>query len=178
LALSYNNQAYAALLAGAVADARTTIELGIDFVMRNELMRPRQYLYSTQGEIALAAGDLDEAERSLTVAHDEAHVYDNFTHAANIQANLGRVALARGEYALAQTRLLDAYAAVPDAGANHLRIQIELWLAHLYLACEDVPTARRYLDAARGTLADSGRAALQAEADALAEALAARMAEA
>jgi hypothetical protein len=51
-------------------------------------------------------------------------------------------------------------------------------LTRLYLAREDIPAARRYLETARRALAGSGRAALQAEADALAAAVAVQREEA
>lgn len=171
VALCYNNQAYALLLAGRSDDAYRVIETGLGFIEQHELMRPRQYLYSTRGEVGLALEDPEGAASWFRAALEEARIYDNLTHAANIQANLGCVAMARGDYEAAEEELLAAYAAVPSTSAPHLQIQIELWLAELYIAWKK-PDARRLLDSAQEKLRDSQRRALQEQADGIAALLA------
>ena len=59
------------------------------FVEAHGLVLPRQYLYSTRGEIALAAEEFDEAESWFKRAIDEAERYDNGLFVAGLQANLG-----------------------------------------------------------------------------------------
>ncbi len=168
-ALSYNNLAYAALLAGDLAAARSTIDTGLDFVNRHELMQPRQYLYSTRGEIALAEGALEASASWFAQALAEAQSYENTTHVANVWAHLGRVAQAQGDFERAETLLQAARSTISDAGARHLQIQIALWLAELYLTVNDKPAARTALNTARKQLTGSRRKALQAIADQLAE---------
>ena len=172
--LCYNNLAHAALLAGDLTDARTTINTGLNFIEKNALMRPRQYHYSTRGEVALTEGSLDEAEWWFTQALDEANVYDNDIHAVNVRANLGRVAQARGDYAQAEKLLRAALDDLSPGSARFLRVQIELWLAELSLVRGEVAAAAAQLEAARTGLASSPRRALQASADQLARRIARR----
>ena len=173
-ALCYNNLAYATLLAGDLAAARATIDNGLDFIKSNALMRPRQYHYSTRGEIALAEGDLDGADSWFTRALDEALSYDNETFAINIRANLGRVAQARGAYDQAEQRLMSALNAIPAGSALYLRSQIQLWLAELYVENKNVVAAGVHLTAAQQRLEGSQRMGLQAAAEEIAERIAER----
>lgn len=172
-ALCYNNLSYAALLADDLATARLTIETGLDFVNGHELMRPRQYLYSTRGEIALAEGDLDAAERWFTRGAEEAERYENAMHLVNIRANLGRVARARGDSDEAMRLLTTARRAIPTASVQHLQMQIDLWLAELYLMRSEQSAAQTTLHAVMKQLAGSQRKALRAKATQLAEKLSA-----
>ncbi|MCB0044496.1 MAG: AAA family ATPase [Caldilineaceae bacterium] len=167
-ALSYNNFAHAAHLAGDLDDAHAAIREGLDFIERNQLMRPRQYLYSTQGELALALGDPDLAEWWLRAALDEAQIYNNLTQAANIRANLGRVALTRGDDQTAERELLAALASVVEISAPHLQTQIELWLADLYANRADPAESRRFLQSARTRLGQGERGALHTQAESIA----------
>ena len=171
-ALCYNNLAYATLLAGDVSAARLTIDRGLDFINDNALLRPRQYHYSTRGEIALAEGDLVGADAWFNRALDEAHSFGNETFAINIRANLGRVAQARGDTEQAEALLTAAFHAIPAGSALYLRSQIQLWLAEFYLEHEDVSTAGIHLEAARQRLAGSRRIALQVAAEQIAERIA------
>ncbi len=160
-ALCYNNLSYAALLAKDIAAARNVIETGLAFIETNVLLRPGQYLYSTRGEIALAAGELADAERWFERALAEAQSYDNRTHAINIQAQLGRVAQAQGDSNRAETLLKEARDAIPPDRALFLRHQIDLWMAELYLGRDDRLAAQRVLDKARRELAGTERKGLQ-----------------
>lgn len=170
-ALSYNNLGYAVLLADDLATARSTIETGLDFVNRYELMQPRQYLYTTRGELALADGEFDAAERWFERGIEEAQRYENAIHLINIRANLGRVALALGDLDQAEELLTTARRAIPQTSAQHLQLQIDLWLAELYLRRQELAAAQRVLTAVQQQLAGSQRKALQAKADQIAEQL-------
>ena len=142
-ALCGNNLAYATYLAGDLDAAWAVLERALDFVETSSLMRPRQYLYSTRGEFALARGGLDDAESWFQRAIEEAESYDNRTLSANIGANLGRVAQERGDLDKAEALLLEAQRAVSAMAALHLQIQIELWLAELYLQRDEPASAER-----------------------------------
>ena len=132
---------------------------------------PRQYLYSTRGEIARAEELLDEAESWFERALAEAQKHHNQVQAANIRANLGLVDRDRGDLdgALAQMRL--AREMLRDLAAEHLRIQIDLWLAGLSLRGGDRTAAVRSLAEAETRLAGSDRRALASQATALRAAL-------
>ena len=175
--LCYNNLAYATLLDGDVAAARTTVDSGLDFIEANQLLRPRQYLYSTRGEVALAEHELDVAESWFDRAIEEARVYDNETHAINVRAHLGRVALARGDSDRAEQLLTGALDAIPTDSAIYLRTQIALWLADLFLKRNENATAQQYLNEAQKKLAGSGRMAQQRAADRISERLRDRLRE-
>jgi tetratricopeptide (TPR) repeat protein len=163
--LCYNNLAYAALLGGDVTAARAAVDHGIKFIESNQLLRPRQYLYSTCGEVALTEGNYDAAELWFGRAIKEARIYDNETHTINVRAHLGRVAWARGETGLATQFLTEALSDIPTDGALYLRAQIELWLADLYLDRNEADKAEAHLNAAQETLAGSQRLAQQSVAD-------------
>ncbi len=111
---------------------------------------------------------MDDAASWFTRAIEQAQIYDNVTHAANVRAHLGRVALAGGDLERAEQLLTAAYEAIPAGSALHLRIQIELWMATLYLAHNERAEALRYLTMAQEKLVDSPRHALQVQAEAIA----------
>jgi tetratricopeptide (TPR) repeat protein len=133
--LGQNNLAYHAQLAGDLATAREHIETGLSLAEAHDLLIPRQYLYSTRGEIALAERRFDEAEAWFTRGLREAERQSNNLQVANIRANLGLVAQARGDLDRALMLLKTACAAVAAISAppQHLQIQIDLWLAELNL---------------------------------------------
>lgn len=130
--LSYNNLAHATLLAGDPVTAQSHLTAGMELAVTYALHASELYLWSTQGEIALARGAWAEAtaafERALALAESHA----NPTFAANVQAHLGRVAQAQGDWAVAQRHLQAAQEAVAASTATYLQAQIDLWLADLY----------------------------------------------
>jgi tetratricopeptide (TPR) repeat protein len=160
-ALCYNNLSYAALLAQDLLTAERLIETGLTFIHANGLLRPRQYLYSTRGEVSLAAKNLSEAESWFMRALAEADTYDNTTHTINIRAHLGRVARARGDFDQAEQLLSEARHAIPPDGALFLRHKIDLWTAELYLERNEKQAAQEILSAAQKELAGTKRKALQ-----------------
>ena len=170
-ALSYNNLAYATLLGGDVTTARAAVERGLAFIESNQLLRPRQYLYSTSGEVALAEGKFEAAEAWFHRALEEARIYDNETHTINVRAHLGRVAWARGDVDQAAQMLTAALREIPTDGALYLRAQIELWLADLYIDRKEFGKAQAHLTAARERLAGSQRMAQQSAADQISDRL-------
>jgi tetratricopeptide (TPR) repeat protein len=89
------------------------------------------YLLSTSGEIALARGDLDEAEKLFTEGLATAREVPIAERIAGHTANLGLVAIRRGQDEQARARLREALAQAEALGAGHLSVRIRLWLAPL-----------------------------------------------
>jgi tetratricopeptide (TPR) repeat protein len=129
----------------------------------HDLLIPRQYLYSTRGEIALAEGHFDEAEAWFTRGLREAERQANNLQVANIRANLGLVAQARGDLDRALMLLETAYTLVSAilAPPQHLQIQIDLWLAELYLRRGERASAGEALSRAELHLVEGERQGLQ-----------------
>jgi tetratricopeptide (TPR) repeat protein len=149
VALSLNNLAYHLLLLGdptAAGYARA----GLDLARENGLLGFLPYLLSTLGEIALAEGDLAEAERSLSEGLALAEQVAVPERVAGLTANLGLVASARGETATAIHRLSTALAQADALGTLHLAAQIRIWLAPLLPpaeACARLREARAIAEA-------------------------------
>jgi tetratricopeptide (TPR) repeat protein len=159
--VGHNNLAYHAHLMGDLTMARQHIQVALSLADMDSIFLPRQYLYSTRGEIALAEGELDEAERWFRRALAEADRHGNRLQAANIRANLGLVARARGDLDEALVELEAARRAAADVTARHLQIQIDLWLAELYLQRGEQTASREALARAEERLAGSERRGLE-----------------
>jgi tetratricopeptide (TPR) repeat protein len=160
--LGHNNLAYHAQLAGDLATAREHIQTGLALAEARSFFLPRQYLYSTRGEIALAEGLPDEAEVWFKRALAEAEKYGNQLQAANIRANLGLVARARGDLEQALDLLETAQSAVAATSAARLQTQVDLWLAELHLQRGERAAAEESLTQAEARLAGGERRGLQA----------------
>jgi DNA-binding SARP family transcriptional activator len=145
----YNHLAYYAHLLGDPSAAMYA-QTGIKLARERGSLSLLPFLYSTSGEIALANGDLDAAEKyfrdGLTLAEQTPLLV-----AAGLTANLGLVAKARGQSAVAREQLQKALILVQPLGNHHLEVRIRIWLAPL-LAAED---ARTSLNSAR-VLAEQG----------------------
>ena len=156
--LAHNNLAYHLLLLGdphAGAHAAAGMRLAQDEGALN--LQP--YLYSTQGEVALAAGDLAGAERLFQEGLALAERLTIPERIAGLTANLGLVAARRGEVVLAVYRLSTALARADALGTQHLAAQIRVWLAPLLPPDE----ARARLAEARAIAERGGRRRLLAE---------------
>ncbi len=145
-----NNLAYHLHLLADPA-AETYLAAGMTLAQDYGILGVQPYLYSTGGEIALAAGDLATAESYFRQGLELAERLNLPERVAGIGANLGRLALARGETSLAIYELSTALARAEALGAHHLAAQIRIWLAPLL----PLPIARRLLAAAR-RVAESG----------------------
>jgi tetratricopeptide (TPR) repeat protein len=165
--LGLNNLAYHSLLAGDPVTAREHVEAGLALAEEHALLVPRQYLYSTRGEIALAEDRLDEAETWLARALAEAEKYDNRLQTANIRANQGQIARARGDLDGALLALEDAHRILATITAPHLAIQVHLWLAELHLERGERAAAEEALAWAEADLAGSERGGLREWAERL-----------
>lgn len=164
--LAHNNLAYHLHLLGDPA-ALDHAERGLALAADAGMMALLPYLLSTRGEIALAAGDLDTAEkhfqRGLALAQQTHHQ----ERIAGLTANLGLVAQARGETLRAVSLLTAARQQADALGTQHLAAQVRLWLAPLLPPDE----ARLALDEARALAETGGRQRLLAEADRIEAAL-------
>ena len=142
--------------------AQENIEKGLDLATQYSLMMPGQYLYSTKAEIAFAFGAMDEAKKWFTQALDIAEKFNNMVHAANIRANLGRVAQKQGQLDEALALLTAAQQTVADVITPHLQTLIDLWLAELYLERHEPVLGQQLLDDVNHRLKGTGRGSLQA----------------
>jgi len=165
--LAHNNAAYHSLLAGDLAAAREHVQVGLALAESHALRLPLQYLYSTRGEIALAEGQWDEAESWFKRGLAETEQYGNPEQAANYRANLGLVARGRGDLDGALVSLEDSRASAANLTAPHLQIQIDLWLAELYLQRGERAAASESLSRAEARLVGGERKRLLAWAQRL-----------
>jgi DNA-binding SARP family transcriptional activator len=146
----YNHLAYYAHLLGD-ASAAMYAQTGITLARERGSLSLLPFLYSTSGEIALANGDLDAAEKYFRDGLTFAEQTPLLVAVAGLTANLGLVAKARGQSAVAREKLQKALILVQPLGNHHLEVRIRIWLAPL-LAAED---ARTSLNSAR-VLAEQG----------------------
>jgi len=89
------------------------------------------YLLSTSGEIALAQGDLDLAEKNFSEGLALARQVPIAERIAGHTANLGLVAIRRGQDEQARARLREALTQSDALGGGHLSVRIRLWLVPL-----------------------------------------------
>jgi DNA-binding SARP family transcriptional activator/predicted ATPase len=152
VSLAHNNLAYHLMLLGD-ASARHHAEAGLRIARETGVLGFQAYLLSTLGEIALAQGDLDTAERSFTEGLDMSERLAIPERIAGLTANLGLVAVQRGQTPLAIHRLSSALARADAIGTRHLAAQIRIWLAPLLPPSE----ARDLLAEARAIAESGGR---------------------
>jgi ATP/maltotriose-dependent transcriptional regulator MalT len=163
-AMAHNNLAYHALLAGKLALAHEHIDQALALVDAGAIQMPRQYLYSTRGEIALAEQQWDEAEIWFQKGMAEAEKAGNLVQAANYQANLALVAQGRGDLDAALVWLESAQQAAAPLTAPHLQAQIDVWLCDLYLRRGERVAAREALNRAEARIEEKGYGRLRAQA--------------
>jgi tetratricopeptide (TPR) repeat protein len=150
--LAHNNLAYHLHLLGDSA-AHEYASRGLQLAQEKGEVTMQPYLLSTLGEIALAANDLDLAERYFTEGLALAEQISMPERIAGLTANLGLVARARGQNDLAIHRLSTALARADALGTRHLAALVRLWLAPLL----PVAQARTYLAEVRAFAEYSGR---------------------
>ena len=162
LALAHNNLAYHLHLLGDPA-AVEYAEQGLALTELKGLLGVQPYLYSTLGEIALAAGELEKAEQYFNQGLALAERFSVRERIAGLNANLGRIAAARGQKSRAIHLLSTALGQADSLGVHHLAAQIRLWLAPL-LPPEE---GQRRLAEARSFAQSSGRKRLLQEIERL-----------
>jgi tetratricopeptide (TPR) repeat protein len=158
LILSYNNLAYHLHLLGDPGAAGFA-QTGLDLARQKGILPLQTYLLSTLGEIALAARDLDTAERLFSDGLGLAERLSMPERIAGLTANLGLVAEQRSQHDLAIHRLSTALSLADSLGTRHLAAQIRLWLAPLLPPAE----GRLRLDEARAIAESGGRRRLLEE---------------
>jgi tetratricopeptide (TPR) repeat protein len=131
----YNNLAYQLHLLGDPAAAGYA-QAGIQLAQERGSLTHLAYLLSTSGEIALAQGQLDAAEKYFTDGLALARQVPIAERIVGNTANLGRVAARLGQADLARERLRAALALA--ASSSHLAVRIRLWLAPLLPPAEAV----------------------------------------
>ena len=131
--LGHNNYAYHALLIGDLAAAHAHSESALSLADASAIEMPRQYLYSTRGEIAMLEGHWDESTDWFTRGMTESEKTGNRVQLANYRANLGLVAQGRGQLDDALLQLERAWQDLDSLQAPYLQTQIDLWLAELHL---------------------------------------------
>src|SRR6185436_5471071 len=123
--LAYNNLGYHLhLLRDAERAASEHARRGLQLAQEKGVLTLQPYLLSTLGEIALAAKDLDLAERYFAEGLALAEQLSMPERLAGLTANLGLVARARGQNDLAIHQLSTALARADGLGTRHLAAQI------------------------------------------------------
>jgi hypothetical protein len=160
--LSHNNLAYHLHLLSDPAAVHYA-ERGLELAQEHGALALLPYLYSTRGEIALAASNLDMADHYFEQGLERAEQSQNLERLAGLTANRGLVARARQDTNRAVELLTSALEQAEALGTHHLAAQIRLWLVPL------LPTdqARILLAEARSIAEKEGRQRLLAEATAL-----------
>ncbi len=128
--LAHNNLAYHLHLLGDPR-ALNYAQQGLTLARERGVLTLLPYLASTQGELALAQGDLATAEAAFSLGLAHAQRLAQPERIAGLTANLGLVAKARGQTELAVHRLSTALAQADAIRSRFLGAQIRLWLAPL-----------------------------------------------
>ncbi len=161
----YNNLAYHLHLLGEQRAAADAVRAGIQVAQEKGSTSHLPYLLSTSGEIALAQGDLDAAEKFFKQGLAAAQAMPIPERVAGNMANLGLVAKARGQTDAARALLSDARARADAVGNGHLAVRIRIWLAPLLSDAD----AQADLREARAIAEANGYAGLLEEIELLAQ---------
>ena len=146
--LAYNNIAYHLHLMGDPR-AEETIQKALELALETGFLTVLAYLLSTWGEIALAQEEFATAESAFTQALAHAQRFHQPERIAGITANLGLLAIVRGQNELATHHLTTALTQADAISSRFLAAQIRLWLAPLVA----ITSARTYLEEASAIIA-------------------------
>jgi tetratricopeptide (TPR) repeat protein len=150
--LAYNNLAYHLhLLKDPIAIDYA--QKGLRLAQEKGVLGLQLFLLSTLGEIALAADEVEAAEKYFVEGLALSERLSAPERMAGLTANLGLVAVRRGQTASAIHRLSTALARADALGTQHLAAQIRVWLAPLLPPDE----ARTALAEARAIAESGGR---------------------
>ena len=128
--LANNNIAYHMHLLGNDQAQRYAMD-GMKLAQEKGMLGQQSFLYSTLGEIALSAGELDAAEEYFSNGLKLAVQLGMKERITGLTANLGLLALSRGHTDLAIHRFSTALARAENLGLYHLAAQIRIWLVPL-----------------------------------------------
>lgn len=157
--LFLNNLAYHLHLLHDPA-ATEYVQQGLALAQEKGILSALPYLWSTQGEIALAQNDLSTAEQYFNEGLSLAQQFSVPERIAGLTANLGLVAQQRGQSRQARDYLSTALAQAEELNLRYLAVQIRLWLVSLLPPTE----AQAYLAPARSIAEQDGYERLLAEA--------------
>lgn len=160
--LALNNLAYHLHLLHD-ATAIDYAQKGLRLAQEKGVVGLQLFLLSTLGEIALAAKEVDTAEKYFAEGLALAERLSMPERIAGLTANLGLVAERRGQLTSAIHRLSTALARADALGTQHLAAQIRVWLAPLLPPAE----ARATLAEARAIAESGGRQRLLEEVERL-----------
>jgi tetratricopeptide (TPR) repeat protein len=163
--LAQNNFAYHSLLLGDLPSAHEHIDTALTLSEEFALQMPRQYLYSTRGEVALAEKQWEEAESWFHRGISEAEKSGNMVQVANYRANLGLTAQGRGELDAALLHFESALQTLNAQIAPFLQVQIHLWLTDLYMLRGERAAAEQSLHLASDLILEKGYQRLQSTAE-------------
>lgn len=149
--LGLNNLAYHLHLLGDPR-AEEIILRAINIAQEKGMLMLFSYLLSTRGEIALAQEEFETAEQAFKQALAHAQRLHQPERIAGLTANMGLLALARGQNDLAIHHLSTALTQADAISSRFLGAQIRLWLAPLLPA----ESARPHLEEARATITAAG----------------------
>jgi DNA-binding SARP family transcriptional activator/predicted negative regulator of RcsB-dependent stress response len=106
--MAHNNLAYHTLLVGDRTRAHQHIAVAVELSERYALSFLWQYVWSTLGEIALATGELEQADSAFERAFEAARTHGNRSQMANVRVNQARAAHARKQWDQAYTLVEEA----------------------------------------------------------------------
>jgi DNA-binding SARP family transcriptional activator/tetratricopeptide (TPR) repeat protein len=160
--LAHNNFAYHSLLTGDLSSAHRHIDVALAISESAAIQLPRQYVFSTRGEIALAECKWDEAVAWFNRGITEAEKAGNNVQIANYKANLGLAAHGRGDLDGALLYFEAAAHAVSGLTATFLQAQIYLWMTDLYISRGEHAAAEESIRRARDLTSEKGYQRLDA----------------
>jgi hypothetical protein len=128
---AYNNLAFGALRAGDLDAAERHLARAREDTERYAIGFMGQYVWSTAGELALAHGQLEEADAAFVRSYEAAQALGNQVHQANVRLNQADVALARGEHARAKVLVGEAEKLFGQASDPFLREKLRRMAARL-----------------------------------------------
>ncbi|MBE7554199.1 MAG: AAA family ATPase [Anaerolineales bacterium] len=156
--LFLNNLAYHLHLLHDPA-ATAYVQQGLALAQEKGILSALPYLWSTQGEIALAQNDLPTAEQCFNEGLSLAQQFSVPERIAGLTANLGLVAQQRGQRRRARDYLSTALAQAEELNLRYLAVQIRLWLVPLLPPAK----AQMHLAAARSVAEQDGYERLLAD---------------
>ncbi len=154
--IGHNNYAYHALLAGNLTEAHAHVDTALNLADTSAIEMPRQYLYSTRGEIALQEGRWDEADAWFERGLAEVRKTGNRVQSANYRANIGLAAQGRGQLDDALLHLESAWQEADGLPAPYLQVRIDLWLTDLHWQRGERTAATQCLQRARDRMRARG----------------------
>jgi hypothetical protein len=167
LALAHNNYAYHSLLIGRADAARQAVAEGRRVAERASIPAALLHLCSTEGEIALYAGEWETADEAFQAGLELAEELGSLERQAGYRAGLALVARGVHDLDRATTLHRESLALLDGHGYWHLQARVRLWLAETLLTSGRGEEARTILDAALGVARTHHRELLRLQGERL-----------